>query len=252
MPSARAFRRMLMSFDTSTTSRCGYFSCSARTTPRIWLSALPMGRSEGRVLWMAVVWNIRRPVASLLPSADSSRPSSSCLASCTSASSERLTWRALRATSDMPFFWWSSSSSVIIGRKMSCSSKRNSELGSCSSTLVSSTNSLRGAFCARALARLAGAGAALTGRSARAAGAAGAGGGTWRAGAGIWDLPRAAGAAMPSSSGWTSRSSSSSARAACVLDRAAVLVLRPCARAFSPEGKVRIAAGRVGNFGSGI
>jgi hypothetical protein len=33
-----------------------------------------------------------------------------------SASSVRDTWRALRATSDMPFLWSSSSSSVIIGR----------------------------------------------------------------------------------------------------------------------------------------
>jgi hypothetical protein len=37
----------------------------------------------------------------------------------------------------------SSSSSVIIGTKMSCSSKRNRLVGSCISTLVSSTNSLR-------------------------------------------------------------------------------------------------------------
>jgi len=34
----------------------------------------------------------------------------------TSASSVRETWRALRATSDMPFLWSSSSSSVIIGK----------------------------------------------------------------------------------------------------------------------------------------
>lgn len=170
MPSARAFRRMLMSLDTSTTSRCGWRSCSARTTPRIWLSALPMGRSDGSVLWMAVVWNIRRPVASLLPRALSARPSSRLSASCTSESSERLTWRALRATSDMPFFWWSSSSSVIMGRKMSCSSKRNSDEGSCSNTLVSSTNSLRAALSVRARGLRAGAGLAA-GRLAAGAGA---------------------------------------------------------------------------------
>ncbi|MNQ33244.1 hypothetical protein D3C85_466690 [compost metagenome] len=200
---------------------------------------------------MAVVWNIRRPVASLLPSLASSSPSSSCVASCTSASSERLTWRALRATSDMPFFWWSSSSSVIIGRKMSCSSKRNSELGSCSSTFVSRTNSLRGSFWARGLARLVGLDAALAGRAGVLAAGAGAGGGTWRAGAGICALR--AGAVMPSSSGCMSSSSSSSASTAWALDcAAAVLVVRACARAVSPEGKVRMAAGRVGNFGSGI
>jgi hypothetical protein len=61
-----------------------------------------------------------------------------------SASSVRLVWRALRATSVMPFLWPSSSSSTIMGRKMSCSSKRNRHIGSCSSTLVSSTNSLAG------------------------------------------------------------------------------------------------------------
>ena len=250
MPSARAFRRMLMSFDTSTTSRCGYFSCSARTTPRIWLSALPMGRSEGRVLWIAVVWNIRRPVASLLPSADSSRPSSSCLASCTSASSERLTWRALRATSDMPFFWWSSSSSVIIGRKMSCSSKRNSELGSCSSTLVSSTNSLRGAFCARALARLAG--AALDGALGAGGRRRGAGGGTWRAGAGIWDLPRAAGRpCRPARAGPAGRRRPRQERLACWTAQRRSWCCGPAPGVLA-RGKVRIAAGRVGNFGSGI
>src|SRR5574343_1145710 len=42
----------------------------------------------------------------------------------------------------MPFLWLSSSSSVIMGRYTSCSSKRNSDVGSCISTLVSSTNSL--------------------------------------------------------------------------------------------------------------
>ena len=46
--SARALMRMLMSLDTSTTSRAGYFLRSASTTPRIWLSALPWGRLVGR------------------------------------------------------------------------------------------------------------------------------------------------------------------------------------------------------------
>jgi hypothetical protein len=60
----------------------------------------------------------------------------------TISSSVRLAWRALRATSDMPFLLESSSSRVIIGTKMSCSSKRNRLVGSCISTLVSRTNSL--------------------------------------------------------------------------------------------------------------
>ena len=41
----------------------------------------------------------------------------------------------------MPRLWLSSSSSVIIGRKMSCSSKRKRQVGSCIKTFVSSTNS---------------------------------------------------------------------------------------------------------------
>ena len=172
MPSARAFRRMLMSFDTSTTSRCGYFSCSARTTPRIWLSALPMGRSEGRVLWIAVVWNIRRPVASLLPSADSSRPSSSCLASCTSASSERLTWRALRAAGHalllvvQLFQRHHRQEDVVLFKAEQRAGIVQQHVG------VQHEQLARRVLRAR-LGALAGAGAALTGRSARAAGAAG-------------------------------------------------------------------------------
>jgi hypothetical protein len=42
----------------------------------------------------------------------------------TISSSVRVTWRALRAISDIPFLWLSSSSRVMIGRKTSCSSKR--------------------------------------------------------------------------------------------------------------------------------
>ena len=67
----------------------------------------------------------------------------------TSASSERLTCRAFRATSDMPFLWSSSSSSVIIGRYTSCSSKRKSAVGSCMRTLVSSTNIFTASPCTR-------------------------------------------------------------------------------------------------------
>ena len=54
----------------------------------------------------------------------------------------------LRATSVTPFLLLSSSSSTIIGKKMSCSSNRNNEVGSCISTLVSSTNNLVGVFLA--------------------------------------------------------------------------------------------------------
>src|SRR5579863_1870638 len=59
------------------------------------------------------------------------------------SSRKRLTWRTLRAASDRPFLWASSSSSTTIGRNTSCSSKRKIAVGSCISTLVSSTNNRR-------------------------------------------------------------------------------------------------------------
>src|SRR3546814_5521738 len=52
---------------------------------------------------------------------------------------KRLTWRALRLASDVPFLPLSSSSITCIGRNTSCSSNLNSAVGSCISTLVSST-----------------------------------------------------------------------------------------------------------------
>ena len=84
-----------------------------------------------------------------------------------SASSERLAWRALRATSVMPFLWPSSSSSTIMGKNTSCSSNRNRLMGSCMSTLVSSTNNLVGP-----LARLLRVGLAFSRALSRGAGAA--------------------------------------------------------------------------------
>src|SRR5262249_41128835 len=59
------------------------------------------------------------------------------------SSRKRLTWRTLREASERPFLCASSSSSTTIGRSPSCSSKRKIEVGSCISTLVSSTNSRR-------------------------------------------------------------------------------------------------------------
>src|SRR6266403_6051461 len=134
---------MLMSLDTSTTSQSARVWLSARTTPRMWLSAFPTGKLGGRTSAIASVCRNRRPVASVLPIEDSKIPSSILWWQvATNASSERLACRALRATSDRPFLWPSNSSSVIIGRKMLCSSKRNRLVGSCINTLVSSTNSL--------------------------------------------------------------------------------------------------------------
>ena len=121
------------------------------------------------------VWKYSLPPAATLPVESSAKP---CAMSApftpASASSRRLVWRPLRATSVMPFLWPSSSSSTIIGRKMSCSSKRNSAVGSCSSTLVSSTNSRVGPVALALRARAAafwGAGFSAT----RSAGRAGAG-----------------------------------------------------------------------------
>src|SRR5690348_7953597 len=59
------------------------------------------------------------------------------------SSRNRLTWRTLRLASDKPFLWASSSSRTVIGRYTSCSSNRKIEVGSCMSTFVSSTKSLR-------------------------------------------------------------------------------------------------------------
>src|SRR6218665_192058 len=137
---------MLMSLDTSTTWRGACSLRSAWPPPRIWLSALPGGRLVGRLYSSGAVWKNRCPPAARWPVESSPTPcamSAPCAAAA-SASSVRLAWRPLRATSVMPFLWLSSSSSTIIGRKMSCSSKRNRQVGSCSSTLVSSTNSLAG------------------------------------------------------------------------------------------------------------
>src|SRR6516165_628917 len=59
------------------------------------------------------------------------------------SSRKRLTWRTLREASDSPFLCASSSSSTTIGKYTSCSSKRKIAVGSCISTLVSSTNRRR-------------------------------------------------------------------------------------------------------------
>ena len=66
---------MLMSLDTSTTSRGAcLLSRRAWTTPRIWLSALPCGRLAGRVLSSGLVWKNSLPPASRWPVVSSFRP----------------------------------------------------------------------------------------------------------------------------------------------------------------------------------
>jgi len=139
--------RMLMSLLTRITARCGCCFCRPMTTPRIALSALPSSRCCGSSCLMKLVCKYRRPVQFLCAADSSAMPSSIlCGASLTISSRKRLAWRALRATSVMPFFLLSSSSSTNIGRQMSCSSKRNRLVGSCSNTLVSSTNNLVSVF----------------------------------------------------------------------------------------------------------
>src|SRR6266571_4794224 len=91
---------------------------------------------------MAAVCRWRRPLALSASWRASGMPSAmGPLAWLTMSSRKRLAWRALRAISEMPLLLLSSSSSVMIGRKTSCSSKRNRLVGSCISTLVSRTKS---------------------------------------------------------------------------------------------------------------
>ena len=120
MPSARALIRMLMSFDTRITLRFGWLCDRCITTAMIWLSALPPASDAGSAVEMDSVCRNSRPVAAPLDLSDSGMPlamaSPVSPAAVTSSSRKRLTWRALRATSVMPFLLLSSSSSVRIGR----------------------------------------------------------------------------------------------------------------------------------------
>ena len=136
---------MLISLDTKTTSWPLRVFWSSLTTAKIMLSPLPSGSPSGKAWVASLVWKYRRPETSWLPSLLSGIPSSKVpLVPATNWSRERLTVRALRATSVIPFLWLSNSSRVVIGKKRSCSEKRNKELGSCIKTLVSSTNKLGG------------------------------------------------------------------------------------------------------------
>jgi len=137
--------RMLMSLVTRITGRFGCFWRRCKATAMIWLSAREVGSEAGSSPLIASVCRNSRPLAWRWEGPASAIPAwmSSSLP-LTISSSMRLAWRALRATSDMPFLFASSSSKVIIGTNRSCSSKRNRQVGSCSRTLVSSTNSLVG------------------------------------------------------------------------------------------------------------
>src|SRR5229473_8005711 len=108
----------------------------------IWLSVLPIGRLAGMCPLIASVCRNRRPFALSASWRLSGIPSAmGVFAWLTMSSRKRLAWRALRAISEIPLLLLSSSSRVMIGRKTSCSSKRNRLVGSCISTLVSRTKS---------------------------------------------------------------------------------------------------------------
>src|SRR5712692_8497091 len=108
----------------------------------MWLSVLPIGRLAGMWPLIASVCRNRRPFALSASWRLSGIPSAmGVFAWLTMSSRKRLAWRALRAISEMPLLLLSSSSRVMIGRKTSCSSKRNRLVGSCISTLVSRTKS---------------------------------------------------------------------------------------------------------------
>src|SRR5258705_11919132 len=142
MPTACALMRMLMSFDTSTTSRFGYFCLRYIATPRITLSGFCEATDSGISTFTECVCRKSEPPACCPPLVLSVKPFSMSPPWETISSRKRLAWRAFLATSLMPFLWSSSSSSVTIGRNTSCSSKRNRLVGACLRTLVSSTKSL--------------------------------------------------------------------------------------------------------------
>jgi hypothetical protein len=81
------------------------------------LSALPEASRSGiSTLIASVCRNRRRRLRACLVPVLSSRALLDVVAWVTISSRKRLAWRALRATSVMPFLWSSSSSSVTIGR----------------------------------------------------------------------------------------------------------------------------------------
>src|SRR5581483_7459298 len=151
--------RRLMSLDTRVTGRLGCSVRRLRAVSRMLLSGLLPGITSGSEAIGGLVWKNRRPLAgalwplplplpfalplAALPVwvAGSGRPFSIWAWSLPliRSSRKRLTWRALRETSLVPFLAASSSSSTTIGMNRSCSSKRNRALGSCISTLVSRT-----------------------------------------------------------------------------------------------------------------
>jgi hypothetical protein len=113
---ARALMRMLMSFDTSTTgvpdllpARAPRPGSGCRPCLR---AGLPAARRSAAGLEVQAALGI---LVAQLGQRDA-QVDGVVGVSDTSASSVRETWRALRATSDMPFLWLSSSSSVIMGR----------------------------------------------------------------------------------------------------------------------------------------
>ena len=131
-----------MSLETMTTARPGRSRWSIRATFRMPLSACEPGTTSGSGSEQSRVWKYRRPAAASPVAPGRGNP---CSIGAWSAarmipSSIRLTSRTLRAISETPFLAASISSSTAIGRYTSCAPNRNRAVGSCMSTLVSSTN----------------------------------------------------------------------------------------------------------------
>src|SRR5690554_1563181 len=145
MPAMAALIRRLMSLETNTTGYSGSSRRSCRIAPRIRLSGATAPNdvlsSAGTVVWKRSLPMLAAPRSCSERGRSSTRPVAILSAPCDSISSlmKRLTWRALRADSDIPFLPLSSSSMTCIGRNTSCSSNRNRAVGSCMRTLVSST-----------------------------------------------------------------------------------------------------------------
>src|SRR3546814_267132 len=144
MPAIAALIRRLMSLDTNTTGAPGSASLSARIAPRMALSGTTAPKrfpASKLSVWKRSSPTLRAPRNCSPPGLSRRRPEAILSVPCASISSlmKRLTWRALRLASDVPFLPLSSSSITCIGRNTSCSSNLNSAVGSCISTLVSST-----------------------------------------------------------------------------------------------------------------
>jgi hypothetical protein len=136
-----------MSLDTSTTSRPACCSRSACTTPRIWLSALPCGRPAGSLHVQQVVWKNSLPPASRWPVLASGMPLDG-VARVGGLGGQRVEFAA-----DLARVARHLAHALLVAVEFFQRDHRQEDvvlleaeqdIGSCISTLVSSTNSLAG------------------------------------------------------------------------------------------------------------